>query len=158
MSKFAVCSVENGVPKVVLIKNVLEEPKKGEGELGNVHENMDCPHQLMWATTGNPGDQDVSAPGLQQGQPFVDLEAAPGASNWWKIFIPPNVTLPLHRTDTIDYDTVLTGEVTLLLENSEEHFTAGDSIVMFPVVHGWRGGPEGAYLTVLNFGIKPSQR
>ncbi len=54
-----------------------------------------------------------------------------------------------HRTDTLDYDIVLSGHVTLVLEDGEVELGAGDSVVIPGVVHGWRTGAEGGVSTTV---------
>jgi len=44
----------------------------------------------------------------------------------------------MHATDTIDYLVVLSGQVTLVLENGEAALGPGDFVVDRGVIHGWR--------------------
>ena len=43
----------------------------------------------------------------------------------------------MHRTESIDYAVVLSGNVVLLLDDSEVHLTAGDVVVQRGTVHAW---------------------
>jgi len=43
----------------------------------------------------------------------------------------------MHRTESIDYGIVLSGEVTLLLDDSEVHLKAGDVVVQRGTIHAW---------------------
>ena len=70
-------------------------------------------------------------------------------SSWLIVKWPPNSDAYMHRTDTLDYDVVLTGQVTLLLEDGEVTLDAGDSVVIPGVRHGWRAGPEGCVSSVV---------
>jgi mannose-6-phosphate isomerase-like protein (cupin superfamily) len=43
----------------------------------------------------------------------------------------------MHRTRTIDYAVVLSGEIDMLLDDSEVHLTAGDVVVQRGTNHAW---------------------
>lgn len=43
----------------------------------------------------------------------------------------------MHRTETIDYAIVLSGEITMLLDDSEVHLKAGDVLVQCGTNHAW---------------------
>lgn len=43
----------------------------------------------------------------------------------------------MHRTETIDYAIVLTGEITMLLDEEEVHLKAGDVLVQCGTNHAW---------------------
>ena len=43
----------------------------------------------------------------------------------------------MHRTRTIDYIAVLSGEIDMLLDDSEVHLKAGDVMVQRGTVHAW---------------------
>lgn len=43
----------------------------------------------------------------------------------------------MHRTESIDYGIVLSGEIVLLLDDSEVHLKAGDVVVQRGTVHAW---------------------
>lgn len=43
----------------------------------------------------------------------------------------------MHRTDTIDYAIVMSGEIDLLLDEDEVHLQAGDVIVQRGTIHAW---------------------
>lgn len=54
------------------------------------------------------------------------------------------MTGPLHRTASIDYSTVLVGEIVLLLEGGEETAVkAGELIMQGGVKHGWANRGKG---------------
>jgi quercetin dioxygenase-like cupin family protein len=100
----------------------------------------------MWRTASLP-------PELPQ--PLADHGAVSTAevpavgSRWILVKWPPGADAFFHRTDTLDYDVVLSGQVTLLLEDGEVVLDAGDSVVIPGVVHGWRAGPEGCVSSVV---------
>ena len=43
----------------------------------------------------------------------------------------------MHRTVTVDYAVVLEGEITMLLDDSEVHLTAGDVVIQRGTNHAW---------------------
>jgi quercetin dioxygenase-like cupin family protein len=55
---------------------------------------------------------------------------------------PPGGGSPMHATDTIDYLTILSGEVTLITETGETVLRAGDVLVDRGVKHGWRNDSD----------------
>ena len=48
----------------------------------------------------------------------------------------------MHRTESIDYAVIVTGEIDMLLDDSEVHLKAGDFVVQRGTNHAWvnRGG------------------
>ncbi len=61
-----------------------------------------------------------------------------GHANFAVCEFPPRTDALMHATDTIDYLVVLSGEVTLVLEEGEVALGPGDFVVDRGVVHGWR--------------------
>lgn len=43
----------------------------------------------------------------------------------------------MHRTDSVDYAIILSGEITMLLDDSEVHLRAGDVLVQRGTNHAW---------------------
>jgi len=88
---------------------------------------------VVWTTEGfpvdNTGEEDQgrrqTGTTLANGTVFRILELAPGAS-------PRN-----HRTDSIDYAVVISGEIDMELDNSTVHLKAGDVLVQRGTIHNW---------------------
>jgi quercetin dioxygenase-like cupin family protein len=78
--------------------------------------------------------------------PVLDAEAPTGASKWLVAEFAPGFQRIMHVTPTVDYDYVMSGELTLELEDGEVALRPGDAVVVPGVVHSWRVGPEGAVL------------
>jgi quercetin dioxygenase-like cupin family protein len=57
----------------------------------------------------------------------------------------------MHRTQTIDYGVVLSGEIHLVLDNEDVHLKAGDIVVQRGTIHAWsnRGSSACRMLFVL---------
>jgi mannose-6-phosphate isomerase-like protein (cupin superfamily) len=88
---------------------------------------------VVWTTDGfpvdNTGEEDAglrkTATTLDDGTVFRILELAPGVS-------PRN-----HRTDSIDYAVVMSGEVDMVLDDATVHLKAGDVLVQRGTIHNW---------------------
>jgi quercetin dioxygenase-like cupin family protein len=76
-------------------------------------------------------------------------------ARWFVVEYQPNIELPVHHTDTLDFDVVLAGSVELTLDDGPHSLEAGDCVVVTGVDHGWRAGPEGCRLSVLALGTAP---
>jgi quercetin dioxygenase-like cupin family protein len=88
---------------------------------------------VVWTTESFPvnntgKDDDASrkvGTTLKNGTVFRVIEFAPGVS-------PRN-----HRTDSIDYAVVISGEIDMELDNSSVHLKAGDVLVQRGTIHNW---------------------
>jgi mannose-6-phosphate isomerase-like protein (cupin superfamily) len=88
---------------------------------------------VVWTTesfpVNNTGDADDAlrkvGTTLKNGTVFRVIEFGPGVS-------PRN-----HRTDSIDYAVVISGEIDMELDNSSVHLKAGDVLVQRGTIHNW---------------------
>jgi quercetin dioxygenase-like cupin family protein len=88
---------------------------------------------VVWTTQGfpvdNTGERDDglrrTGTTLENGTVFRLLELAPGNS-------PRN-----HRTDSIDYAVVISGEIDMELDDTTVHLKAGDVLVQRGTIHNW---------------------
>jgi quercetin dioxygenase-like cupin family protein len=88
---------------------------------------------VVWTTEGFPvdnnGERDEgmrqTGTTLENGTVFRLLELAPGAS-------PRN-----HRTDSIDYAVLVSGEIDMELDGTTVHLKAGDVLVQRGTMHNW---------------------
>jgi mannose-6-phosphate isomerase-like protein (cupin superfamily) len=88
---------------------------------------------VVWTTENFPVDntrtedagQRKTGTTLDNGTVFRVLELAPGVS-------PRN-----HRTDSIDYAVVMSGEVDMELDDTSVHLKAGDVLVQRGTIHNW---------------------
>ena len=87
--------------------------------------------------------------------PHLDLGLAPGAVRWDVIDYPPGQRYPMHHTDTVDFDVVLSGSVELTLDDGVHLLQTGDGAVINGVDHGWAAGPDGTRLSVVFVGSPP---
>ena len=113
------------------------------------HESM-----VVWTTSATPaeisGDQDgaawpVSTPPIPQGSIFRLIEYLPGVES------------RMHRTDTIDYAVVISGEIDMRLDHGQEvHLKAGDVLVQRATIHDWiNRGHEPCVIAFVLLDAKP---
>jgi quercetin dioxygenase-like cupin family protein len=87
----------------------------------------------IWSTSGFPVDNSDPADGAKQiggttrqaGTVFRVIEYAPGVA-------PRN-----HRTSSIDYAVVLSGEIDMEMDSATVHLRAGDVLVQRGTIHNW---------------------
>jgi quercetin dioxygenase-like cupin family protein len=87
----------------------------------------------IWTTEGFPASNDGDADAgqrtagttLDNGTIFRVIEFAPG------------VAARNHRTDSIDYIVIMSGEIDMELDGSEVHLKAGDVMVQRGTIHNW---------------------
>ena len=88
---------------------------------------------VIWTSEGFPVDNDGSADTsgrkvgstIDNGTVFRVVSFGPGVA-------PRN-----HRTDSIDYGTVISGEINMELEGTSVHLKAGDVLVQRGTIHNW---------------------
>src|SRR5437764_1143154 len=107
---------------------------------------------VVWTTEGfpvdNTGEEDAglrqTGTTLDNGTVFRILELAPGVS-------PRN-----HRTDSIDYAVVMSGEVDKELDDATVHLKAGDVLVQRGTIHNWvNRGIEPCVIAFVLIAAKP---
>jgi mannose-6-phosphate isomerase-like protein (cupin superfamily) len=107
---------------------------------------------VVWTTEGFPvdntgeGDEGLRKTGttLDNGTVFRILELAPGVS-------PRN-----HRTDSIDYAVIMSGEVDMELDDTSVHLKAGDVLVQRGTIHNWvNRGTEPCVIAFVLIAAKP---
>lgn len=90
--------------------------------------------QLIWTTDELPArlsedgvdkaDREIATT-IQNGSVFRVIEFAPGV-------VPRN-----HRTDSIDYAIILSGEIDMEMDDTVVHLNAGDVLVQRGTIHNW---------------------
>ena len=107
---------------------------------------------VVWTTAGfpveNTGEEDAglrkTGTTLDNGTVFRVLELAPG------------VTPRNHRTDSIDYAVVMSGEVDMELDDTTVHLKAGDVLVQRGTIHNWvNRGSEPCIIAFVLIAAKP---
>jgi quercetin dioxygenase-like cupin family protein len=102
---------------------------------------------LAWRSAipaDNSGSEDAAIP-------YAIEVLHSGEANFAICEFAPRTDALMHATDTIDHLVVLTGRVTLVLEEGEAALGPGDFVVDRGVVHGWRNdGDEPCRCAVVN--------
>jgi mannose-6-phosphate isomerase-like protein (cupin superfamily) len=107
---------------------------------------------VVWTTEGfpveNTGEEDAglrkTGTTLDNGTVFRILELAPWVS-------PRN-----HRTDSIDYAVVMSGQVDMELDDTTVHLKAGDVLVQRGTIHNWvNRGSEPCVIAFVLIAAKP---
>lgn len=91
-------------------------------------------NSLIWVSDDSPAEvggaedpalrtMDIEPP--ERGTIFRILELSPGKEAY------------MHRTDTVDYVIVMSGECDMVLDDSRVHMRAGDVMVQRATWHGW---------------------
>ena len=108
---------------------------------------------FAWRTEAHPADNSGTS---DTAVPYeIDLLHT-GGSNFAICEFPANSDAYMHATDTIDYLVILSGRVTLVLEEDEAELGPGDFVVDRGVLHGWRNDhDEDCVAAVVNLPARP---
>jgi quercetin dioxygenase-like cupin family protein len=107
---------------------------------------------VVWSSQGfpvnNDGDHDPSADSIEttiaNGTVFRIVKYDPG------------VTPRNHRTDSIDYAVVISGEIDMVLDLDTVHLKQGDVLVQRGTVHNWvNNGKEPCFIAFALIAAKP---
>lgn len=97
----------------------------------------------LFQTTGadpfGPGPEDTPRNLLPTDSP--QLEPAVGGANFVFVTLPPtmsNAELFWHRTETVDINVLLGGELILVLEKEETTLQPGDAVIQRNTMHAWK--------------------
>ncbi|HTO12168.1 MAG TPA: cupin domain-containing protein [Candidatus Binatia bacterium] len=105
----------------------------------------------IWTTEGFPVDND----GAEDAGQRKAGTTLPDGTIFRMIEFAPGVAARNHRTDSIDYITVISGEIDMELDDSSVHLQAGDVMVQRGTIHNWvNRGPAPCVLTVVLISAK----
>ena len=107
----------------------------------------------IWSTGPAPALVTATEPDPAAGQVVVPPPMR-GTKIRMNVF-PPGTISPMHRTQSVDYGIVVTGQVVLVLDDSERILNAGDVVVQRGTNHRWenRSGEEARMVFVLVDGL-----
>ena len=89
---------------------------------------------VIWTTDSIPADNSGDADAAQKKVGTT----LPGGTVFRVVEFSPGVSPRVHRTDSIDYAVILSGEIDMELEKGTEvHLKAGDVLVQRGTVHNW---------------------
>jgi mannose-6-phosphate isomerase-like protein (cupin superfamily) len=108
---------------------------------------------VVWTTQGFPVDNN----GEEDGGRRETGTTLPGGTVFRVLRLAPNNAQRVHRTDSIDYAVVMSGEVDMELEKGDEvHLKAGDVLVQRGTIHNWiNRGPEPCQIVFILIDAKP---
>jgi mannose-6-phosphate isomerase-like protein (cupin superfamily) len=109
-------------------KVLIDEPVK------NVFSHRPGAHySVIWSSdtlpANNDGNDDPSGRSIGT--------TVPGGSVFRVVSFGPGVTPRNHRTDSIDYAVVISGEIDMVLDDETVHLNAGDVLVQRGTIHNW---------------------
>jgi len=90
--------------------------------------------RLIWVTDETPAPFDDAA---DEGARNIGRPPPAGGTIFRVIEIAPGCTADMHRTDTLDYVAVMSGEMDMELETGTVHLRAGDVLVQRGTLHNW---------------------
>jgi mannose-6-phosphate isomerase-like protein (cupin superfamily) len=91
----------------------------------------------LWNTKETPADIRVGTAIDDPGAEPHITPPPPGGSRFVIIDYPPGNSGTMHRTETIDYIIVLTGEIDMVMDDSTVTLRAGDTMVQRGTNHAW---------------------
>jgi quercetin dioxygenase-like cupin family protein len=87
----------------------------------------------IWTTETIPADNS----GSEDAGARTVATTLPGGTIFRVVEFMPGVAARVHRTDSIDYTVIVSGEIHMELEGSEVHLKAGDVFVQRGTIHNW---------------------
>ena len=88
---------------------------------------------VVWTTEGFPIDND----GSDDASPRQTGTTLPGGTVFRVVEFGPGVSPRNHRTDSVDYAVVISGEIDMVLDTQTVHLKQGDVLVQRGTIHNW---------------------
>lgn len=108
---------------------------------------------VVWSTQGFPVDNSDPVDGALRN---VKTSQADGTV-FRIVEYQPGVSPRVHRTESVDYGVVISGEIDMQLDDTEVHLKAGDVIVQRGTIHNWvNRGSEPCVVAFILIGAKPA--
>jgi quercetin dioxygenase-like cupin family protein len=92
---------------------------------------------LVWSTDATPADIAVGEEIEDLGARKLGTAPPPGGTRFTVNDIPPGARGAMHRTETLDYVIVLSGELDMEMDHSTVTLRAGDVMVQRGTNHAW---------------------
>ena len=107
---------------------------------------------VIWSTKGYPVDNTDEFDGATR-----DVHTSEGDGTVFRVVrYEPGVSPRNHRTDSIDYAVVMSGEIDMDLDGTVVHLKAGDVLVQRGTIHNWiNKGKEPCIIAFTLVGAKP---
>ncbi len=111
---------------------------------------------LIWCTDRTPADISVGVNIEDMGARALGTPPPANGTRFTVNDIPPGRAGPMHRTETIDYVIVLSGEVEMEMDDSTIKLKAGDVLVQRGTNHAWiNRGTEPARVAFILIDAEP---
>jgi mannose-6-phosphate isomerase-like protein (cupin superfamily) len=110
---------------------------------------------VIWSSGEFPTDNDTEADGGARAVATTD----PNGTVFRLVEYGPGVTPRNHRTESIDYAIVMSGEIDMEMDGTMVHLKAGDVLVQRGTIHNWiNRGTEPCLVAFVLVAAKPAQR
>jgi quercetin dioxygenase-like cupin family protein len=110
---------------------------------------------VVWSTGDFPADNADDLDGASREVATTD----PGGTVFRIVEYRPGVAARNHRTESLDYALVLSGEIDMELEGAVVHLRAGDVLVQRGTVHNWvNRGTQPCVIAFVLVAAKPVER
>jgi quercetin dioxygenase-like cupin family protein len=110
---------------------------------------------VVWSTGDFPADNADDLDGASRTVATTD----PGGTVFRIVEYRPGVAPRNHRTESLDYALVLSGEIDMELEGAVVHLRAGDVLVQRGTVHNWvNRGTQPCVIAFVLVAAKPVER
>ncbi len=111
---------------------------------------------LVWCTDETPADIAIGLDAEDMGARKLGTPPPAGGSRFAVIDFPPDGPAVMHRTETIDYVIVISGEIDMKTDDQTVSMKAGDVMVQRGTNHAWiNRGTERARLAFVLIDAKP---
>ena len=111
---------------------------------------------LMWSTDGMPADIAIGAEVEDLGARALGTAPPPNGTRFAVLDFPPGNPPIMHRTETLDYVVVLSGEIDMDMDDSTVRLKAGDVLIQRGTNHSWvNRSTERARIAVVLMDAKP---
>ncbi|TXT16054.1 hypothetical protein VHUM_00557 [Vanrija humicola] len=104
----------------------------------------------LFATLGLPAvsAHSIDSAGIDAAAALAPAVVTPNGVNCQVTDLAPRFRVAMHRTNSVDYNILLSGSVYLITPDGEGEkrtlVNAGEIVIQRGTVHGWEAGPEGA--------------
>jgi quercetin dioxygenase-like cupin family protein len=111
---------------------------------------------LMWCTEVMPADIAIGADVEDMGARILGTAPPENGSRFIVMEFAPGVVSEMHRTETVDYIVMLSGEIDMEMDDSSVTLRAGDIMVQRGTNHAWiNRGTAPARLAVVLLDASP---
>lgn len=140
------------VSHVGLPANVFLNPGRGGAVPPQIiNEPMGTPDALL-ADIWSSSQADIE-PASDETAEFA-RDIPPGVTRLRYVRHGPNRVAAMHPTESLNYDLVVDGRLSLILDDGEIQLGPMDFVILpRGLSHGWRAGPHGACLVVVMIGL-----